>query len=317
MQVLVTGGCGFIGSHLAHALVAAGHGVRILDNLSSGLRENAPASAELIVGDITDAAAVSRAAEGVEGIFHLAAIASVQQCNQDWVGSHQTNVTGTITVFNAAAKCANGPVPVVYASSAAVYGDNSQLPLSEDSATIPLTSYGQDKLAAEHYARVGAQIHHLPSVGLRFFNVYGPGQNPDSPYSGVISRFIDAAKNGTSVTFFGDGEQTRDFIFIDDIVALLIAAMGYAAAHRQQRVHAIVNGATGTATSLLTLLSTIESIAGHRVDRMFAEARAGDIRHSRGNPQRAKQLLHFHAASSLEQGLRATLGMPTERAAHA
>ena len=317
MNYLVTGGCGFIGSHLAHALVAAGHTVRILDNLSSGTRDNAPSSATLIVGDVADAAMVANAASGVDGIFHLAAIASVQECTQNWLSSHRTNVTGTIAVFETAAKTEGGPIPVVYASSAAVYGDNADLPLNEDSATVPLTSYGQDKLSAEQYARVAAQIHHMPSVGLRFFNVYGPGQNPHSPYSGVISRFIEAAKTGGSVTFYGDGEQTRDFIFIGDIVALLISSMEHSIAQKQQRVHAVLNGATGLATSLLTLLGTIETIIGHRVDRMFAEARAGDIRHSRGNPARAKQLLGFQAGTGLEHGIRATLGLTGAQVAHA
>lgn len=314
MHLLVTGGCGFIGSHLSHALAAAGHTVRILDNLSTGKRENAPASAEVIVGDIVDTDAVSRAIQGIDGIFHLAAVASVQQCNEAWLASHRTNLTGTITLFEAAAKAESGPIPVIYASSAAVYGDNGNLPLSEDSATLPLTSYGQDKLSAEHYARIGAQLHHLPSVGLRFFNVYGPGQNPHSPYSGVISRFIDAAQNGGNVTFFGDGEQTRDFIFVGDIVALCMDSLQHLLAQKQPRAHAVLNGATGVATSLRTLLDTIESITGHRVDRIFAEARAGDIRHSRGNPARAKQLLGFHARTSLEQGLRSIL---TPEAAHA
>lgn len=307
MHYLVTGGCGFIGSHLAHALVAEGHSVRIVDDLSSGTRENAPPNAELIVGDVADAETMATASSGIDGIFHLAAIASVQQCNQEWLASHRTNVSGTIAVFEAACNASSTPIPVVYASSAAVYGDNTDLPLSESAQPHPLTSYGQDKLSAEHYARIGSQIHHLPSIGVRFFNVYGPGQNPHSPYSGVISRFIEAAKSGSSVTFFGDGEQTRDFIFIDDIVALLRSAMDHAARHRNQKLHAVLNGATGLATSLLTLLTTIESIVGHRVDRMFAEARAGDIRHSRGNPSQAKQLLGFTAKSTLEQGLKATL----------
>ncbi len=307
MHYLVTGGCGFIGSHLAQALVSAGHSVRILDNLSSGERSKAPAQADIIVGDVADAATVAKAVQGIDGIFHLAAIASVQQCNEQWLDSHRTNLTGTITIFEAACKAAGGPVPVVYASSAAVYGDNDHLPLNEEGATVPLTPYGQDKLACEHYARVGARIHQLPSVGLRFFNVFGPGQDPRSPYSGVISRFIEAAHKGSDVTLFGDGEQTRDFIYVGDIVKLLTLSMEYAAAHKNQRVHAVVNGATGHSHSLLSLLTTLETIVEKRIGRIFAEARAGDIRHSRGYTNHAKQLLGFVAETSFETGLRATL----------
>lgn len=314
MHFLITGGCGFIGSHLAHALIAAGHSVRILDNLSSGSRENAPAASEVIIGDIADEATVAGAVSGVDGIFHLAAIASVQQCNNAWLETHRTNVTGTITVFEAALKAPQGAIPVVYASSAAVYGDNPALPLSEDSIALPLTSYGQDKLAAEQYARVGAYIHALRSVGLRFFNVYGPGQNPASPYSGVISRFIDAAKKKVSVTFFGDGEQTRDFIYVTDITALLIASMHHAL--KADAGNAVFNGATGRATSLLTLLSTIESVAGHKVERKFDAARTGDIRHSLGNPNHARQILGFEADTSLEQGLHATYSTGSVRGAY-
>lgn len=313
MHLLVTGGCGFIGSHLAHALIASGHRVRILDNLSSGSRENAPAGAEVIVGDITDAETVTTAMRGIDGVFHLAAIASVQECNAHWLSSHRTNLTGTVTVFEAAAKAALGPVPVVYASSAAVYGNCTDTPLGEDAVTLPLTSYGQDKLSAEHYARIGAQIHRMSSVGLRFFNVYGPGQNPNSPYSGVISKFIDAAKQGSAVTLFGDGQQTRDFIFVDDIVVLLMQSMQYLLGHTSGPVHTVLNGATGHATSLLELLATIEELAGDTIERGFAQPRTGDIRHSLGNPQKAMELLGFRASTPLKHGLRATLSTPYER----
>jgi UDP-glucose 4-epimerase len=172
---LVTGGCGFIGSHLADSLVADGHGVRILDDLSTGKRENAPAGAEIIIGDVADAATVTAAGAGVDGIFHLAAIASVQKSNDDWAGTHRVNLTGKINVFDAAREAAGGnPVPVVYVSSAAVYGDNPDVPLSEEAETRPLTAYGADKLGCELHARVAHQVHKVPVAGIRFFNIYGP-----------------------------------------------------------------------------------------------------------------------------------------------
>lgn len=306
MHFLVTGGCGFIGSHLAHTLVAEGYTVRILDNLSSGDRSNAPSSAELMVADIIDNEAVQAASQGVDGIFHLAAVASVPQCNAEWFASHRTNAAGTVAVFEAAAKSKSGAIPVVYASSAAVYGDNPVLPLSESEAAAPLTFYGQDKLSNEQYARIGAHIHGLSSLGLRFFNVYGPGQNPASPYSGVISRFIDAAKQGSAVTLFGDGEQTRDFIFVRDIVSLLMLSMQHLRQQASSNIHTVLNGATGVATSLLGLLSVLEGIVGRPIGTQHAAARAGDIRHSRGNPAMAQQLLGFSASTPLSEGLRDT-----------
>jgi UDP-glucose 4-epimerase len=303
MHVLITGGCGFIGSHLAHALVGAGHRVRILDNLSSGNRENAPQSAELIIDDIADATATTRAMKEVDGVFHLAAIASVGQCIDTWRDSHQTNMLGTITVMEAAAKTNASPVPVVYASSAAVYGDSTALPLTEQSLTHPLSFYGQDKLSAEHYAKLAGSTYGLHTVGVRFFNVYGAGQNPNSPYSGVISRFVDAARARRSATIYGDGEQTRDFIFVSDVVALLQLALR----HAGSTLYTLVNGATGHAISLLQLLSTIEKIMGVSVERNFAPARIGDIRHSLGSPDFASKILGFNASTTLEAGLRSML----------
>lgn len=306
MHFLVTGGCGFIGAHLSRALIAAGHRVRILDNLSTGKKTNAPAEADIVVGDVADADAVAQAVRDVDGIFHLAAVASVQRCNEEWLATHRSNLTGTVTILDAAAR-SDKKIPVVYASSAAVYGDNTNLPLREDAATVPLTAYGQDKLSGEHYARIAHRVHHVPSVGLRFFNVYGPGQDPSSPYSGVISRFIDAAKAGNAVTIYGDGEQSRDFIFVSDIVRLLMQAMENVEGRSD-----VFNGATGTKTSLLLLIATIESIVGTQLEKIFAPARAGDIRHSLGDGHHAKKALGFSATTSLADGLKATM-----EAAHA
>jgi len=205
---LVTGGCGFIGSHLATALLATGHRVRVLDDLSSGRQALAPPGAELHIGSITDPAAVAKAIEGVDGCFHLAAIASVIRSIEDWSGTHHVNLGGAIRVFEALAAAG---IPVVYASSAAAYGEPAALPVDEDSRPWPLTAYGADKLGCEIQARVGGQIRGLKSFGLRLFNVFGPNQDPSSPYSGVTAIFADRVRAGRPLVIYGDGEQTRDF----------------------------------------------------------------------------------------------------------
>ena len=223
---LVTGGCGFIGSHLVDALLARGDKVRVLDDLSTGRRSNLPDGVEVVVGDVADAKTVAQAMAGVDGCFHLAAVASVQRGNEDWLGTHRVNLTGTIAVFDAARTCnRKGPVPVVYASSAAVYGDNPNMPLDESAATAPLSAYGADKLGCELHGRVAWQVHKVPSTGFRFFNVYGPRQDPKSPYSGVIAIFADKVAENRQITVNGDGGQVRDFVYVADVVRHLVAAM--------------------------------------------------------------------------------------------
>ena len=185
---LVTGGCGFIGSHLVDALIARGDRVRVLDDFSTGRRDNLPKGAELIVGDVAEEGVAADAARGMDGIFHHAAVASVERCREDWVVSHRTNLTGTIAVFDAARRAAS-PLRVVYASSAAVYGDCDRLPLRESERASPLSAYGVDKLGGELHGRVAWSIQGVSNVGLRLFNVYGPRQDPASPYSGFIAIF--------------------------------------------------------------------------------------------------------------------------------
>jgi UDP-glucose 4-epimerase len=300
-KFLITGGCGFIGSHLADALVARGHTVCILDDLSTGRRENAPASAALIVGDVADGALVRSIMSTVDGCFHLAAIASVQRSVDDWLGAHRTNLTGTIAVFDAARQ-AERRLPVVYASSAAVYGDNPNTPLPETAACRPLTAYGADKLGCELHANVAWQVHGVPTFGLRFFNVYGPRQDPSSPYSGVISIFADRVATQQPITIFGDGHQVRDFIFVSDVVAHLIAAM-----ERSQSGAQVLNVCTGRATSVAQLALAMGNLIGRRPEISYAPARAGDIKVSVGDPALASQVLGFQATYSLVDGLRATL----------
>lgn len=295
MNILVTGGCGFIGSHLVDRLVADGHSVTVLDNLSTGSRTNLNPSATLLEGDVADEACVQTLVSKAETVFHLAAVSSVEACTNNWLNSHRTNLTGTVTVLDAAVRA--GKIPVVYASSAAIYGDNPALPLGEDAIPNPMSAYGLDKLSCELYAKIAAEFHGLPSVGLRFFNVYGPRQDPRSPYSGVISKFAANAKAGLALTFNGDGEQTRDFIYVGDIVALLVAAS------RNAKGAAVYNGCTGNATSLKQLAEAIGNAAGAAITTAHAAPRAGDIRHSLGNPARAFGALGFRAASSLPAGL--------------
>lgn len=303
-KYLVTGGCGFIGSHLVEALLAAGHAVRVLDDLSTGKRENIDTTAvDLIIGDISQPETVAKAMQGVDGCFHLAAIASVQRSNQDWVGTHRVNLTGTIAVFDAARTArAGGPVPVVYASSAAIYGDNSNLPLSEMELPRPLTAYGADKLGCEHHARVAGAVHGVPTCGFRFFNVFGPRQDPHSPYSGVISIFAAKLKAGEGLTIFGDGQQTRDFVYVGDVVDHLLAGMAGAATSGP-----VFNVCTGRKTAVEDLARVIADLLSVPLKVEFQPARTGDIRHSLGDPARATAALNTAAGTALADGLKALL----------
>jgi UDP-glucose 4-epimerase len=301
---LVTGGCGFIGSHLCDALLARGDGVRILDDMSTGKLENKPAAADLLQGDVADPALVARAMAGIDGCFHLAAVASVERGNIDWLGTHRANLTGAITIFDAAQRAVPGrTVPVVYASSAAVYGDNADVPLAETAATRPLSAYGADKLGCELHARVAAHVHGVPAVGMRFFNVFGPRQDPKSPYSGVISVFCDRLRAGRGITIYGDGKQVRDFVYVGDIVRALLAAMASKPAGST-----VFNVCTGRATSVLDLAHTIAKLCGVTPDITFGPARAGDARVSLGNPARLADELGVTAATTLGDGLAKILG---------
>ncbi|WP_395452988.1 SDR family NAD(P)-dependent oxidoreductase [Azospirillum melinis] len=305
---LITGGCGFIGSHLADRLLADGHRVTILDNLSSGRLENKPSAAKLVVGDVADPDAVREAmagdaGEGVDGVFHLAAVASVQKSRELWAETHRTNLLGTVTVFEAARDAKRGgPIPVVYASSAAIYGDNGNTPLNEDELPRPLSAYGVDKLGCEMHARVAWAIQGVPTVGFRFFNVYGPRQDPMSPYSGVISIFARRVARGEDVEIHGDGQQVRDFLFVGDVVRILALAMERRFAGAQ-----VYNLCTGRATSLVMLLEVLQELCGSKVRRRHTEARAGDIRVSIGDPSLLRSTFDTVCQVGLLQGLSATL----------
>jgi UDP-glucose 4-epimerase len=299
-KYLVTGGCGFIGSHLSERLISAGHDVLVLDDMSTGKSENLAVGARLMVGDVADPKAVRTAMAGMAGCFHLAAIASVQRGNEDWLGTHRTNLTGTITVLDAARH--NGRIPVVYASSAAIYGDNADLPLRETSRPRPLSAYGADKLGCELHAQVGTLVHGIPTTGFRFFNVYGPRQDPHSPYSGVISIFINRLLNDTALTVFGDGLQTRDFIYVGDVVDHLEAAMR-SPAHMAR----VFNACTGRATTLLHLIDTLGKLIGTTPRITYGAPHASDIRHSLGAPEFCVHDLGLRARTTLAQGLAVTV----------
>jgi len=297
---LVTGGCGFIGSHLSRALRDAGHDVRVLDDLSTGKRENLADGADLTVGCVTDPEVVARLVDGVDGVFHLAAIASVQKSVEDWTGTHRVNLTGTIRIMDAARTAKGGePVPVVYAASAAVYGDPERAPLDEDAPLRPLTAYGADKLGCELHARVAGCVHGVPTYGMRFFNVFGPNQDPSSPYSGVISIFARRMTDGEGITVFGDGRQVRDFVYVGDVVRHLVAAM-----ERADTDAPVLNVCTGVPTTIVDLARIMGKVWDAEVEIDFAEARAGDIRESLGDPARARAALGVAAEVDLEAGLK-------------
>jgi nucleoside-diphosphate-sugar epimerase len=295
---LVTGGCGFIGSHLCAALRARGDRMRVLDDLSAGSEANLAPGAELLRGDVADPAAVRDAMAGADGCFHLAAVASVERGVREWSATHRTNLSGTVAVFEAARRAAASGVPVVYASSAAVYGDCRALPLGEDAPTRPLSAYGADKLGCELHARVAGVVHGVPTLGLRFFNVFGPRQDPRSPYSGVISVFCDRLSRGEAVDVYGDGEQTRDFVAVSDVVAALLAAMSAASPAAP-----VLNVCTGRATSVLDLAGAVAGLCGTKLEARHRPARSGEIRHSLGSPARAQEALGLGPPRELREGL--------------
>ncbi len=299
-RFLVTGGCGFIGSHLVDALLARGDRVRVLDDLSTGRLGNLGRAAELVRGSVTDAALVHSACNGVDGVFHLAAIASVARCTEDWVGAHAVNLTGAVTVLDAARRC--GGLPVAYASSAAVYGDTAADLLSERTPPAPKSAYGADKLGCEHHAAVATGSFGVPTLGLRLFNVYGPRQDGSSPYSGVISAFCDRLGRGAPITIWGDGHQRRDFVYVGDVVAAMLAGMD-----RLPATPPVLNVCRGRAVSVGELAQVIGTLCRVRPVIEYRPARAGDIAVSCGDPALLHASLGLTAATDLQDGLARTM----------
>lgn len=309
MRVLVTGGAGFIGSHMVAALLGRGATVSVLDDFSTGKRANLPADGNLTVveGDVADPAAVEVALGGCDTFVHLAAVASVERSVQEPLVTHRTNLQGSIQIFDTAAQL--GVRRGLYASSAAVYGDSDALPLKESQPPRPLTPYATDKLAGEQYLAYYHRGGRLNATAFRFFNVFGPRQDPSSPYSGVISIFLDRAKRGAPITVFGDGEQTRDFVYVGDVVNALLSALDQ---QGQVDEMPVFNVGRGESVSLLHLLETIDGlpeVAGP-LQVSHGLARRGDIRHSLADATRLRTLLGWAPRTSLREGLAAILTYP-------
>jgi len=302
MNLLVTGGAGFIGSHLVEGLVARSCGVRVFDNYSSGTPARLAHlgdAVRLIEGDVRDGDALAVAAEGVKTIFHLAALVSVTQSVEQPLLTYAINLDGTLNVLEAARRC--GVRRVVLASTCAVYGDSVRLPVRESELPAPLSPYAASKLAAEEAGKLYARRYSVETVALRFFNVYGPRQDPASPYAAVVPRFVAALRAGRQPTVFGDGMQTRDFIFVGDIVAGL-----WAAATLPGLGGAVFNLGRGEETSVLDLAHGIGAQLGVRVAPEFAPAREGEVLRSVADVS-AFAAVGFTARVALAEGLAQTV----------
>jgi UDP-glucose 4-epimerase len=308
---LVTGGCGFIGSHLVAALLARGHRVRVLDNLTTGRRENLAdlaADVELLVGDVADPDVARRAVQGCEIVFHLAALASVARSVAAPLPTHVANATGTLSLLLAAR--AAGVRRVIYAGSSSAYGDSAVLPKHEDLPPQPLSPYAAAKLAGEHYCAAFARSYGLETLTLRYFNVFGPRQDPASEYAAVVPRFITAMLRGQAPVIYGDGRQTRDFTYVDNVVEANLLAM-----ETPRADGAVCNVACGARYSLLDLVDRLNGILGTALVPRHAPARPGDVRHSQASIARAQEQLGYRVRVSFEEGLARTVAWYRERLA--
>ena len=300
---LVTGGAGFIGSSLARALVSRGDRVRVIDNLSSGRQENLAdisQDLELIEADIRDEVALTRALDGVELVFHEAAIPSVPRSLANPIASHDANATGTLEVLQAARRA--GVRRLVYAASSSAYGDTPTLPKVETMRPMPLSPYAVSKLAGEHYCQVFAGAYGLETVSLRYFNVFGPHQDPKSEYAAVIPRFVTAALAGQGVTIYGDGLQSRDFCFIDNTVEANLAAGSAPGVSG-----GVFNVACGAAINLNEVVKLVGEIVGHAVPITYLPGRVGDVKHSLADTSAARERLGYRGAISFAEGLKRTV----------
>jgi UDP-glucose 4-epimerase len=301
--ILVTGGAGFIGSHLVESLVRQGRRVRVLDDFSTGLRANVDQlrpSAEIMAGDVADAAAVEQAMKEVEVVFHLAALASVQRSVEAPLDTHRVCATGTLQVLDAARRA--GVRRVVYAASSSAYGIPAGDVQTEKDPLEPLSPYAAAKLAGELYAQAFTAAYGLETVRLRFFNIFGPRQRADSPYSGVIALFAAALSEGRTPTVYGDGQQSRDFTYVSDVVQALTRAADTPGVSGR-----VYNVGTGRATSVLDLIAALNRQLGTRISPRHAPARAGDVRHSRADISHAQRDLGYEPAVAFEDGLAQTL----------
>lgn len=309
MRALVTGGAGFIGSHLADALLAQGHEVVVLDNLVTGRLDNVSGDARFIEGDVSDEAVVARAVAGCEVVYHQAALGSVARSVERPLDSDTANTHGTLAVLQAAHLA--GARRVVLASSSSVYGGASQVPTPESSPLVPRSPYAVTKMTGEHNARVYWELHGLETVCLRYFNVFGPRQRPDSQYAAVIPLFIDALLSGSTPVVHGDGGQSRDFTFIADTVQANLRA-GSASAERC--AGKVFNIARGKPASLLDLLDVLAAEVGVSVTPEHTASRPGDIRHSHADISAARRDLGYEPTVPFRDGLARTLAWFGERA---
>jgi UDP-glucose 4-epimerase len=298
MKVLVTGGAGFIGSHIAERLVREGHTVKALDNLSSGKRENLAhlPEVELVVADVRDAPQLEWHMAGCDLVFHEAAIVSVPYSVEHPQETHDVNIQGTLNILEAAKR--QRVKRVVFASSAAIYGDDPELPKRETMRTAPISPYGIEKGTSEQYLQVWSRLFGIETVSLRYFNVFGPRQDPSSPYSGVISVFVDRALRGAPITIFGDGTQCRDFVYVGNVVDANILA-----GTRPDVSGMAFNVGCGQRTTLNALVQMIARILGREVHAGHGEARAGDIWESVADIALARQKLGYEPKVGVEEGL--------------
>ena len=300
---LVTGGAGFIGSHIAERLVRDGHTVRVLDDFSSGKETNLDSfrkDIEIINGDIRDADLVKRATRGVEIVFHEAALGSVPRSVVDPLTTHEVNMTGTLNVFLAARDA--GVKRVVYASSSSIYGETPVLPKREDMIPQPLSPYALSKLVGEHYASVFKQIYGFEIVSLRYFNIFGPRQDPESQYAAVVPRFITALLSGKAPVVYGDGLQSRDFTYVDNVVnANLLASEAEGIGGRA------FNVACGGRYTLLELLARLKAILGSGIEPIHEAARAGDVRDSQASIEAAEHGFGYRVSVDFDEGVRRTV----------
>jgi nucleoside-diphosphate-sugar epimerase len=299
---LVTGGAGFIGSHLVEELIRRGEQVRVLDNLSTGKLRNLAhiPGVEFQEGDIADPAACARATDGIDYVLHQAAIPSVPRSVKDPVTSNRANLDGSLNILVAARDA--GVKRLVYAGSSSAYGDTPTLPKHEAMPTGPLSPYALQKLVAEQYCRMFTRLYGLETVTIRYFNVFGPRQDPGSPYSGVISLFATAVLEGRQPTIYGDGGQTRDFTYVANVVDGVLRAVLAPEASGE-----VINVATGGRISLNELLRTLNGLAGTTLTPLYAEGRQGDVRDSQADITKARTLLGYTPLIELEEGLRRTL----------
>jgi UDP-glucose 4-epimerase len=302
MRVLVTGGGGFIGSHLAERLLERGDAVRVLDSFATGRRENLAhlSDVEIVEGDVQSFERAHHAVRGCDAVLHQAALPSVPRSIQDPLTSTAVNVTGTLNVLLAARDA--GVHRVVYASSSSVYGSNAQLPKREDQPVAPISPYAVSKLAGEGFCRSFSTIYGLECVSLRYFNVFGPRQDPMSQYAAVIPNFIAAALNGTRPVVFGDGKQSRDFTYVDNVIDANLLALDSSAGTGE-----VFNVACGEGVSLNAVLAMLSEIAGVELDPDHQPARPGEVRHSQADIERARTTFGYSASSDFAEGLRRTL----------